>query len=124
VETVLTLAEVVALVCVSALCVYLIVVLTNLKRDFSEISQRSKPVLDNLAYITDKLKSAAGKIDDQVDIVKGSLNSLRSVAENVLLFEERVQRQLEEPIFQVASVIGAIVTSIAAFIDRFRTRQE
>jgi uncharacterized protein YoxC len=124
VETVLTLAEVVALVCVSALCVYLIVALTSLKKEISEFSQRSKPVLENLAYITDKLKSAAGKIDDQVDIVKGSLNSLKSVADNVLLFEERVQRQLEQPIFQVASVIGAIVASIAAFFDRFKTREE
>jgi uncharacterized protein YoxC len=124
VDTVLTVAEVVALVCLSALCVYLIVALTTFKKEVSEFSQRAKPVLDNLAYITDKLKSAAGKIDDQVDIVKGSLYSFKSVADNILLFEERVQRQLEQPIFQVASVIGAIVTSIAAFFDRFRTRPE
>ena len=123
-ETVLTLAEVVALVCVSALCVYLIVTLTSLRKEVSEFNQRSKPVLENLAYITDKLKSAAEKIDDQVDIVKGSLYSLKSVADNVLLFEERVQRQLEQPIFQIASVIGAIVTSIAAFFDRFRSQHE
>jgi uncharacterized protein YoxC len=124
VDTVLTVAEVVALVCLSALCVYLIAALTTFKKEVSEFSQRAKPVLDNLAYITDKLKSAAGKIDDQVDIVKGSLYSFKSVADNILLFEERVQRQLEQPIFQVASVIGAIVTSIAAFFDRFRTRPE
>ena len=123
-DTVLIVAEVVALVCLSALCVYLIVALTTFKKEVSEFSQRSKPVLDNLAYITDRLKSAAGKIDDQVDIVKGSLYSFKSVADNILLFEERVQRQLEQPIFQVASVIGAIVTGIAAFFDRFRTRPE
>lgn len=123
-ETVLTLAEVVALVCISALCVYLVIALTSLKKQVSDFSQRSKPVLENLAYITDSLKSAAGKIDDQVDIVKGSLNSLKSITDNVLLFEERVQQQLEKPIFQVASIIGAIVASIAARFGRFRTPQE
>jgi uncharacterized protein YoxC len=113
---------VVALVCVSALCVYLIVVLTQLKRDLSEFSQRSKPVLENLAHITERLKSAAEKIDTQADIMRGSLNSLKSVADNVLLFEQRIQEKIEEPILQVSSMIGAIVASIATFFERFRTR--
>jgi uncharacterized protein YoxC len=122
VDTVLQLAQVVALVCVSALCVYLIVVLTQLKRDLSEFSQRSKPVLENLAHITERLKSAAEKIDTQADIMRGSLNSLKSVADNVLLFEQRIQEKIEEPILQVSSIIGAIVASIATFFERFRTR--
>lgn len=121
-DTVLQLAQVVALVCVSALCVYLIVVLTQLKRDLSEFSQRSKPVLENLAHITERLKSAAEKIDTQADIMRGSLNSLKSVADNVLLFEQRIQEKIEEPILQVSSIIGAIVASIATFFERFRTR--
>jgi uncharacterized protein Yka (UPF0111/DUF47 family) len=122
VDTVLQLAQVVALVCVSALCVYLIVVLTQLKRDVSEFSQRSKPVLENLAHITERLKSVAEKIDTQADIMRGSLNSLKSVADNVLLFEQRIQEKIEEPILQVSSMIGAIVASIATFFERFRTR--
>jgi uncharacterized protein YoxC len=122
VDTVLQLAQVVALVCVSALCVYLIVVLTQLKRDLSEFSQRSKPVLENLAHITERLKSVAEKIDTQADIMRGSLNSLKSVADNVLLFEQRIQENIEEPILQVSSMIGAIVASIATFFERFRSR--
>lgn len=121
-DTVLQLAQVVALVCVSALCVYLIVVLTQLKRDLSEFSQRSKPVLENLAHITERLKSVAEKIDTQADIMRGSLNSLKSVADNVLLFEQRIQENIEEPILQVSSMIGAIVASIATFFERFRSR--
>ncbi|MEK6755278.1 MAG: hypothetical protein AABZ02_03905 [Bacteroidota bacterium] len=121
-DTVLQLAQVVALVCVSALCVYLIVVLTHVKRDLSEFSQRSKPVLENLAHITERLKSAAEKIDNQADIMKSSLNSLKSVADDVLLFERRIQENLEEPILQLSSMIGAIVTSIGAFFERFRSR--
>jgi uncharacterized protein Yka (UPF0111/DUF47 family) len=122
VDTVLQLAQVVALVCVSALCVYLIVVLTEFKRDLSEFSQRSKPVLENLAHITERLKSAAEKIDTQADIMRGSLNSLKSVADNILLFEQRIQENIEEPILQVSSMIGAIVAGIATFFERFRTR--
>jgi hypothetical protein len=122
VETVLQLVQIVALVSLTALCVYLIVALSGIKRDLAEFVQRSKPVLENLAYITERLKSTAQKIDEHVDIVKGSLTSLKNVADNVLMLEERVQQQLEEPIMQVASVLGAIVSSIGSLIERFRPR--
>ncbi len=121
-EIVLQLVQVIALISLTALCVYLIVALSGIRRDLAEFVQRSKPVLDNLAFITERLKSTAQKIDEHVDIVRGSLNSLKSVADNVLLLEERVQQQLEEPVLQVASILGAIVSSFASLIERFRPR--
>ena len=121
-ETVLQFVQLIALVSLTALSIYLIVILSGLRRDVSEFVQRAKPVLENLAFITERLKSTAQKIDDHVDIVKSSLTSLKSVADNVLVLEERVQQRLEEPILQVASIIGAIVSSVGVFIDRFRPR--
>ena len=121
-ETVLQFVQLIALICLTALSIYLIVILSGLRRDVSEFVQRAKPVLENLAFITEKLKSTAQKIDDHVDIVKTSLNSLKSVADNVLVLEERVQQRLEEPILQVASIIGAIVSSLGVFFERFRPR--
>ena len=114
--------EMIALISLTALSIYLIVILSGLRRDVSEFVQRAKPVLENLAFVTDKLKSTAQKIDDNVDIVKSSLNSLKSVADNVVGLEERVQQRLEEPILQVASIIGAIVSAVGVFFDRFRPR--
>jgi hypothetical protein len=122
VETVLQLVQVIALISLTALCIYLIVVLTSLRRDLADFAQRSRPVLENLAFITEKLRSTAQKIDDHVDIVKSSLTSFKNVADNVLLLEERVQQQIEEPIIQVASIIGTIVSSVGIFFDRFRPR--
>jgi hypothetical protein len=122
VETVLQLVQVLALLSVTALCVYLIMALSGFRRDLAEFVQHSKPVLDNLAFITERLKSTAQKIDDHVDIVKSSLTSLKSVADNVLMLEERVQEKLEEPILQVASVLGAIVSTVGSLIERFRPR--
>jgi uncharacterized protein YoxC len=121
VETLLQLVQIIALLSLTVLCIYLVVVLSGLRRDFSEFAQRSKPVLENLAFITEKLKSTAQKIDDHVDIVKSSLNSFKNVADNVLLLEERVQQQIEEPILQVASIIGTVVSTVGAFFERFRS---
>lgn len=122
-EIVLIIAQIVALVSVSALCLYLISVLGQFRRDVSDFTRRARPVLDNLSTITENLKSASEKIDDQVDIVKGSLQSFKDVADNVLLFERRVQERLEEPILQVATVLGTIVNTVAAFIKGFRGQE-
>jgi len=122
VETVLQLVQVIALASLTVLCIYLIIVLSSLRRDLADFAQRSKPVLENLAFITEKLKSTAHKIDEHVDIVKSSLASFKSVADNVLLLEERVQQRIEEPIIQVASIIGTIVSSVGIFSERFRPR--
>ncbi len=119
-ETVLQLVQLIALISLTVLAVYVIVVLSQLRRDLSDFTQRSRPVLENLAFITEKLKSTAQKIDDHVGIVKSSLTSLKNVADNVLVLEERVQHRLEEPILQVASIIGAIVSSVGVFFERFR----
>ncbi len=121
-ETVLQLVQVIALISLTVLCIYLVIVLSRLRRDLADFSQRSRPVLDNLAFITEKLKSTAQKIDDHVDIVKSSLISLKNVADNVLVLEERVQQRLEEPILQIASIIGTIVSSVGVFFERFRPR--
>lgn len=121
-ETVLQLVQVIALISLTVLCIYLIFMLSRLRRDLADFAQRSKPVLENLAFITEKLKSTAEKIDDHVDIVKSSLMSLKNVADNVLLLEARVQQRIEEPIIQVASIIGTIVSSVGIFFERFRPR--
>ena len=121
-ETVLPYVQAVALISVSSLCIYLIVALSGLRRDLAEFVQRSKPVLDNLAFITERLKSTAQRIDDHVDIVKSSLISLKNVADNVLMLEERIQQKIEEPILQVASILGAIVSSVGSLFERFRPR--
>ncbi|OGU25211.1 MAG: hypothetical protein A2X66_06825 [Ignavibacteria bacterium GWA2_54_16] len=121
-ETVLQLVQVIAMASLAVLCIYLIIVLSSLRRDLADFAQRSKPVLENLAFITEKLKSTAQKIDEHVDIVKSSLTSFKSVADNVLLLEERVQQRIEEPIIQVASIIGTIVSSVGIFFERFRSR--
>ena len=126
-ETVLKLAQIVALFSVAALCMYLIVTLVRLKdvvlklqKDISDLSTNAKPVLENLGVVMEKLKSITTKIDDQVNLVKGSLESLKQAADNVVRFEQQIQKQLEEPILRITSAFGGIVSRFASFFDRFR----
>ncbi len=119
--------EIIALACVSALCVYLIIVLVRVRtmlaeveRDWKELSLHAIPVLENLEVITEKVKNISESIGDQVDMLKQSLQSIKEVADNILNFERRVQNSIEEPVFETMSVFTGFFKGIRAFVDRLR----
>ena len=63
-ESLLVVAQIVALLCLSALCVYLIIVLlrvrdilVSVEKDLKEMTSRALPVLENLEFITARVKS-------------------------------------------------------------------
>jgi uncharacterized protein YoxC len=127
-ETVLTVAKILALLSVAALCVYLIVVLLRVKqilgdleKEFKELSTRAIPILDNTEYVTSRMKSIAESIDDQVLTVRDSIASVRQIADNVVELERRIQERIEGPILESLSFFGALVKGIRTFSERIRS---
>ncbi len=121
-ETFRSLVELVALISASALCIYLIVVLvrvrellTVMKKDLGDLGEKARPVLDNLSVITDHLKSVSEKVDDQVGLVKGSLESVKQAADNFVSLEQRLQDSLEEPVLRLSAILSAVVNRVAGF---------
>ena len=127
-ESVLVIAQILALLCLSALCVYLIVVLIRLRdvlsgfeKDMKELTARAIPVLDNMEYITGRVRGITDSIDDQLTSVRESLASVRSIAENVMAFERRVQERVEGPILEGVAVIAGVFKGLRAMVERFRS---
>ncbi len=126
-QDLLTIAEILALLCVSALCVYLIVVLARVKetlghveRDVNDLAAHALPILENTEYITARLKSVAENVDDQVLTVRESIASIREIADNVVALERKIQERIEGPVLDGVSYLSAIVTGIRTFIQRVR----
>jgi len=127
-ESVLVIAQIIALLCLSALCVYLIVVLIRLRdvlsgfeKDMKELTARAIPVLDNMEYITGRVRGITDSIDDQLTSVRESLASVRNIAENVMAFERRVQERVEGPILEGVAVIAGVFKGLRAMVERFRS---
>lgn len=127
-ESVLVSAQILALLCLSALCVYLITVILRLRdllgkveSDVKEITTRAVPVLDNVEYITNRLKSISDNVDDQVAMVRDSIGSVRGVADNIVALERQVQARVEGPILETVGLVAAVVKGLRAFAERVRS---
>jgi uncharacterized protein YoxC len=125
VETLIRLTIILALSSVSALCIYLIVVLVRfnalllvLQREFIDLNKNLKPILENLNSITDKLRLIAIKVDEQVNMVQGVFIAFNRIAENVTRFEERFQYLLEEPLMRVGALFGNVINRVVSMFGR------
>ena len=126
-ESLILVLQIVALLCLSALSVYLIVVLVKVRsiladveKDFKELSAKAIPVFENLEIITEKIKIVTESIDEQVETVKQSINAVKEVADNIVNFERRVQERIEEPVYDTISIIVSAFKGVRAFVDRLR----
>jgi uncharacterized protein YoxC len=127
VETLLVVAQVLALLCLSALCIYLIVVLLRLRsvlngieKDFKEMTARAVPVLENMEFITSRVKSITESVDDQVLMVRESMSSIKDVADNIVALERRVQERVEGPILDTIGFVAAVLKGVRTFFERVR----
>lgn len=126
-EPILVVAQIVALLCLSALCVFLIMVLLrvrdvlrNVEKDLKEMTSRALPVLENMEFITSRVKSITENIDDQVMIVRESMGSLRDVVDDVVALERKVQERIEGPILDTVAFVAAIFKGVRTFVERVR----
>jgi uncharacterized protein YoxC len=127
VETTLVVAQIIALLCLSALCIYLIVVLLRVKgmldtveKDLKEMTSRALPVLENMEFITSRVKSITENVDDQVMIIRESIGSVREVADNLVELERRVQDKIEGPILDTVAFVAALFKGVRTFVERVR----
>jgi len=127
VESVLVIAQILALLCLSALCVYLIVVLlrvrdtlNSVEKDLKEMTSRTVPILENMEYITARVKSITENIDDQVMIVRESISSVKDIAENIVAMERKVQDRIEGPILDSVAFVASVFNGVRTFFDRLR----
>jgi uncharacterized protein YoxC len=129
VESFLLIAQILVLLSLSALAIYLVVVLSKVKDMLStvevnikEVSARAIPVLENMEALTSKLRTITDSIDDQMSLIRTSLQTLRDVTENVARFERKVQDHIEGPLMEVASVVGGVISGVANFLHRITRR--
>lgn len=126
-ETLISIAKFAALASITALCVYLIVVLMRLKeslekltKEFVELSDKTKPVLSNLDVITAKTKDVMIHVEEQVKSVRCSVDALRSTVDRFTAFERRIEAILEQPFKRIGSLMDELISTFSTAFSFFR----
>lgn len=124
-ENLLMIAQIVVLFSLSALAIYGIIVLNRVKDvlgtfevHLKQVSIKILPTLDNLEAITSKLRGVVENFDEQMAILRNSVETVKSVADNVAAFERKVQHAIESPIMDVMNTIGGVIRGFSSFITR------
>ena len=125
-ETFLVAMEIIALICFSALCAYVIVILsrvstflTSVERDIHDLTSRALPVFSNLEAITSRIRTMTEDLEDEVEMVKHSIRAFRGVADSIVEFERRIQRKLEEPVMETVDTVVGAYKGVKAFLRVF-----
>jgi uncharacterized protein YoxC len=125
VENLLTIAQVIVLLLLAGVAVYAIIVLASLRdllgtidQNLKQVAAKAIPTLDNLEAITSKIRMIVENFDEQIAILKSSVETLKGVAENVAAFERRVQDAIESPIMEVMNTIGGVIRGFTSFFNR------
>lgn len=124
-ENFLTIAQIIVLLLLSGVAIYAIVVLAKLRdllgtidTNLKHVAIRIIPTLENLEVITKKIRVIVENFDEQIAMLKSSVETLKGVADNVAAFERRVQDAIESPIMEVMNSLGGIIRGFTAFFNR------
>ncbi len=124
-ETFLLIAQILVLLLLSGVAIYAMVVLVRLRdllmtvdSNLKQVATKAMPTLDNLEAITSKIRNIVENFDEQIAVLKSSVDTLKGVADNVAAFERRVQDAIESPIMEVMNTVGGIIRGFTSFFNR------
>lgn len=121
--TVFLIVASIALLAIAAASVYSIIlmrdakkVLNQLETSVREISETSRPVLENSGVITGKIREIAENVDGEFLSVKGAVDSFVGAVEDIVDLERKVRSKVEDPIMDTAGYLAAITKGVKTFL--------
>lgn len=127
-EITLLIIVILSSLCVSAASIYLVMIfyrmeksLDHLDKKVSALCEQTFPILENLNAITTKVRTITDNLNEQLSIVKDSVESFRIAMDEIIAFKRKVQHRIEEPVMDSVSFVTAFVKGIKAFFERMRS---
>jgi len=111
----------------AALCISLIftiskirVSFTKIQEDVSELNRNAMPLFENLKIVSDKIRSISENVDDQITVLRSSVESIREMTDNIVSFEKQIQHEVEGPLMEAVGFVSALVKAVKAFVTKMK----
>jgi uncharacterized protein YoxC len=95
----------------------------NLDLTVKTLNQNLPGILTNIDEITTGLTDTVHTISEQTEGLKEVISKFQGMADDVVSFERQIRQEIESPILETVSTIGALVKGIRVFIDALRYRK-
>lgn len=79
------------------------------------------PIVEKASKFMDTANSIIKKVDDNMDVLSSTTESLKSVAENIVEFQQKLRSRIEPPVMDTIISYSAIVKGVRAFVDKFKS---
>ena len=127
IATLLTISVTVIAAILVLVLIFFIPVLLQVRRTAHEaeklidsIRLQVVPVSRDIAAISREVKSVIQSIRQQVDRVEDGIETVHDMAARVKEFQLEVKRRIEEPLLQLAAVLGGVKRGVEAISSIFR----
>lgn len=93
----------------------------ELSGSFKKFQTSLDPVIEKTSTFLDTANSITKKVDDNMAILSTTTESLKTVAENIVEFEEKLRSKIEPPVMDTITSYTAIIKGVKAFVDKFKS---
>ncbi len=121
IQIILFIAFIVLVVSLTGYVKKLMIKVDKLQDDLEKFKIRIDPVIDDTQLLVKKLNGISEKIDDNIGIVKNTLERVSSAADDIIRLKDRVVRSIEPPIFDTISAFSAIVKGVKVFSEKWKS---
>lgn len=102
----------------------LILKVDDLQMDVNKYRDKVEPLIDDTHEVIKRINNISDKIENGVDSVNEAIRNVKDVVNNVVEFEQRIQRKIEPPVFDTINTYIAIIKGIKTFIEKIKSGRE
>ena len=126
---VITVFNILLLVCASVLCIALVIYIGRITKsikeiegDIKDIGLQIKPLIASTTNLSEKLNKLSEDAKQPISMVKDIAGDIKDRVDTVLAFEEKLREGIEEPAARLIRSLSAIANGVNAFWNAYKRR--
>jgi uncharacterized protein YoxC len=96
--------------------------IAKLETHINDLSAQLKPLIASTTSLSEKLNTVAEEAKGQIDSVKGIISDVKDRVDTILALEEKVRRNIEEPVNGFIKQFSAVINGVNTFWNAYKNK--
>ena len=88
--------------------------------DITNFKTKVDPLIEDTIELVKKLNNIAEKVEENIDVLRAAADRIKTLADDIVEFKDKIQRQIEPPINDTIVFYTALIKGIKAFSERLK----